>query len=88
MRPCSIWGPTCDGLDVIVENLEFPVLDVGDWIMFENMGAYTFSSASTFNGFPIPKIYAVINESTMWEMFYWTFFVVVSSNGAKYFKLK
>lgn len=64
-RPCSIWGPTCDGLDVIVENLEFPVLDVGDWIMFENMGAYTFSSASTFNGFPIPKIYAVINESTM-----------------------
>lgn len=62
---CSIWGPTCDGLDVIVENLEFPTLNVGDWIMFEDMGAYTFSAACTFNGFSIPKVYTILDKATM-----------------------
>lgn len=63
--PCSIWGPTCDGLDLIAENIKFPVLNTGDWIMFENMGAYTFAAASLFNGFPVPKIYTILNEPTM-----------------------
>lgn len=65
MTMCSIWGPTCDGLDVIIENFDFPTLNVGDWIMFENMGAYTFAAACTFNGFPIPKVYTILSESTM-----------------------
>jgi ornithine decarboxylase len=35
----SIWGPTCDGIDLIVEKAEFPeVLDIGDWLYFEDMG--------------------------------------------------
>ncbi|KAK7583976.1 hypothetical protein V9T40_004939 [Parthenolecanium corni] len=63
MVPCSIWGPTCDSLDLIVERAEFPNLNVGEWIMFENMGAYTFSAASSFNGFPVPKVYTILNDS-------------------------
>lgn len=48
----SIWGPTCDGIDVIAERCVLPgVLDVGDWLFFENMGAYTKCSATRFNGF-------------------------------------
>ncbi|KAK4242494.1 pyridoxal-dependent decarboxylase [Achaetomium macrosporum] len=48
----SIWGPTCDGIDRISESIRFPVLlDVGDWLYFEDMGAYTMCSATTFNGF-------------------------------------
>jgi ornithine decarboxylase len=48
----SIWGPTCDGIDRITESIRFPmVLDVGDWFYFEDMGAYTMCSATTFNGF-------------------------------------
>ena len=48
----SIWGPTCDGIDVISERITLPgVLDVGDWLYFENMGAYTRCSATKFNGF-------------------------------------
>ncbi|KAK3378341.1 pyridoxal-dependent decarboxylase [Podospora didyma] len=48
----SIWGPTCDGIDRITERIRFPmVLDVGDWLYFEDMGAYTKCSATTFNGF-------------------------------------
>ncbi|SPQ21927.1 e30e833e-af6d-432d-86bd-74bc9766e931 [Thermothielavioides terrestris] len=48
----SIWGPTCDGIDRITESIRFSVLlDVGDWLYFEDMGAYTKCSATTFNGF-------------------------------------
>ena len=48
----SIWGPTCDGIDVIAERHFLPgVLDAGDWLFFENMGAYTRCSATRFNGF-------------------------------------
>ncbi|KAK1142806.1 Ornithine decarboxylase [Aspergillus melleus] len=48
----SIWGPTCDGIDVITQRIELPgLLDVGDWLYFEDMGAYTKCSATRFNGF-------------------------------------
>ncbi|KAI0023516.1 pyridoxal-dependent decarboxylase [Xylariomycetidae sp. FL0641] len=48
----SIWGPTCDGIDRITESIRFPhELDVGDWLYFEDMGAYTKCSATKFNGF-------------------------------------
>lgn len=48
----SIWGPTCDGIDVISEQCYLPgTLDIGDWLFFENMGAYTKCSATRFNGF-------------------------------------
>ena len=48
----SIWGPSCDGIDRITENCTLHgVLDVGDWLYFEEMGAYTRCSATKFNGF-------------------------------------
>jgi ornithine decarboxylase len=48
----SIWGPTCDGIDRIAESIRFDqILDVGDWLYFEDMGAYTKCSATQFNGF-------------------------------------
>ena len=48
----SIWGPTCDGIDVITERCTLPgCLDVGDWLFFKEMGAYTKCSATRFNGF-------------------------------------
>ena len=48
----SIWGPTCDGIDRIKDSVYFSqALDVGDWLYFEDMGAYTKCSATRFNGF-------------------------------------
>ncbi|KAJ9606114.1 Ornithine decarboxylase [Cladophialophora chaetospira] len=48
----SIWGPTCDGIDIITDHHFLPgVVEVGDWLFFENMGAYTKCSATKFNGF-------------------------------------
>ncbi|KAI9749536.1 MAG: Ornithine decarboxylase [Lichina confinis] len=50
--PYSVWGPTCDGIDCIAATCTLPaVLDVGDWLYFEDMGAYTMCSATRFNGF-------------------------------------
>ncbi|MCJ1262684.1 hypothetical protein MMC22_002554 [Lobaria immixta] len=48
----SIWGPTLDGIDCIAENSVFlGHLDVGDWLYFRSMGAYTMSCSTNFNGF-------------------------------------
>lgn len=48
----SIWGPTCDGIDLITNICTLRgLLDVGDWLYFEEMGAYTRCSATRFNGF-------------------------------------
>lgn len=48
----SIWGPTCDGIDRITQSIRFDhELNVGDWLYFHEMGAYTKCSATRFNGF-------------------------------------
>lgn len=60
---CSIWGPTCDGLDCIVSECMMPLLNTGDWMVFKDMGAYTMSAASCFNGMPKPKCYYIMNET-------------------------
>ena len=31
-------------------------LDVGDWLVYENMGAYTLCAASSFNGLSPSKV--------------------------------
>ncbi|KAI8909884.1 pyridoxal-dependent decarboxylase [Powellomyces hirtus] len=49
--PCSVWGPTCDSIDCIGKNFSLPEMNVGDWLHFDNMGAYTMCAASEFNGF-------------------------------------
>ena len=30
----SVWGPSCDGIDRIIEHDLMPELDVGEWIVF------------------------------------------------------
>lgn len=59
---CSswIWGPTCAPIDVVVRDVSLPILEVSDWIIFHNMGAYTSSIATNFNGFSIPSVYYTI----------------------------
>lgn len=59
----SIWGPSCDGLDRIMEHCLLPELDCGEWIVFQDMGAYTMCAGSEFNGFKRPICYYVIPEN-------------------------
>jgi ornithine decarboxylase len=62
---CSIWGPTCDSLDCLTTYQLFPELEVGDWVLYENMGAYTQTASSAFNGMPQPKIHYIISEDLL-----------------------
>lgn len=61
---CSIWGPTCDSLDKVVGETVLPELQVGDWLLFSNMGAYTVSAATNFNGFIKPALHFSIHVNT------------------------
>lgn len=50
--PFIINGPTCDSLDVLPKLFELPEdTREGDWIEFEQTGAYSNALASHFNGF-------------------------------------
>lgn len=40
----------------ISESIQLPELGLGDYVIFEDMGAYTIPIASPFNGFPVPKV--------------------------------
>jgi len=53
----TFFGPTCDSLDVVAKRIQFPDMDIGDWIYFKDMGAYTLAAASNFNGFESPSVY-------------------------------
>jgi Pyridoxal-dependent decarboxylase, C-terminal sheet domain len=54
----TVFGPTCDSIDVIARSVLLPKLKVGDWMYFNNMGAYTMAAASSFNGFvPSERFY-------------------------------
>jgi ornithine decarboxylase len=56
----SVFGPTCDALDVISHAEDLPVgLQLGDRLYSENIGAYTIASGTNFNGMPLPKVVAV-----------------------------
>ncbi|KAF5379680.1 hypothetical protein D9615_005807 [Tricholomella constricta] len=53
----SVWGPTCDSIDCVSPRTTLPsALQVGDWLGFDNMGAYTVCAASQFNGFEVSNV--------------------------------
>lgn len=63
LESSSLWGPTCDSLDQVCDNVLLPELNIGDWVVFEDMGAYTLPVASQFNGFPLPKVHTIASEA-------------------------
>ena len=53
---CSVFGPTCDALDVVSMAENLPDLERGDFVYSVNIGAYSHASATYFNGFPPAKV--------------------------------
>ena len=54
---CSVFGPTCDALDVVSMTEELPAnLKLGDLLYSENIGAYSQASSTYFNGFPPAEV--------------------------------
>ncbi len=54
---CSVFGPTCDALDVVSMTERLPGnLKLGDLLYSSNIGAYSHASSTYFNGFPPAKV--------------------------------
>ena len=53
---CSVFGPTCDALDVVSMAENLPNLERDDFVYSTNIGAYSHASATWFNGFPPAKV--------------------------------
>jgi ornithine decarboxylase len=54
---CTVFGPTCDALDVVSMSEELPAtLQLGDLLYSRNIGAYSIASSTPFNGFPPAKV--------------------------------
>jgi ornithine decarboxylase len=72
MQDSVIFGRTCDSLDVIAKG-NMKEMQVGDWLYFPLMGAYTNSTASEFNGFPKPLMMTDVDNllpdiDTTWKL--------------------
>lgn len=45
-----------------MKSVELPELSLGDYLIFENMGAYTLTLAREFNGFSPPEVQCYIER--------------------------
>ncbi|MEO0142241.1 MAG: type III PLP-dependent enzyme [candidate division WOR-3 bacterium] len=55
----TLAGPTCDSFDIISTSEELPELDIGDIVYVENIGAYSWATATNFNGLPPAKVVVI-----------------------------
>lgn len=62
--PTAVFGPTCDGLDQMChfDKTNLPRCCIGDWLIWENQGAYTHTASFVFNGYThVPnKVYCTL----------------------------
>lgn len=52
----TLAGPSCDSLDILVTNKEIENLEIGDFVLVPDCGAYTTATATNFNGFNKAKL--------------------------------
>ncbi|XP_076137077.1 antizyme inhibitor 1a [Alosa pseudoharengus] len=62
----SLWGPSMDGLDQVVESCLLPELSVGDWLLFANTGAN--SLGATASDEHKPPVFYMVSASDWYEM--------------------
>lgn len=66
LRSFRLFGPTCDSSDEMPGSVELPAnIDVGDYIEFGSMGAYSLSGRTTFNGFYSDDVVTIESESCL-----------------------
>jgi ornithine decarboxylase len=53
----TVWGSSCNSKDKIIDKKMLPDLNIGDWLIFDNMGHYTTACATSFNGFKVGEIF-------------------------------
>jgi ornithine decarboxylase len=64
LRPRVVFGPTCDSLDRLPDGLMLPAdLEVGDYVLFGGMGAYSVAMSTRFNGYGLSDVVTVMGMS-------------------------
>uniref|UniRef100_A0A914Y3G1 ornithine decarboxylase n=1 Tax=Panagrolaimus superbus TaxID=310955 RepID=A0A914Y3G1_9BILA len=63
--PATVWGPTCDSADIVEAVTYHRKLNIGEWLYWEDVGAYSTATAVEFNGFPKAKFYYYADQETM-----------------------
>ncbi|CAF93729.1 unnamed protein product, partial [Tetraodon nigroviridis] len=65
----SLRGPSGDDMDQVVEHCLLPELDIGDWLIFSQAGAYSLGQprCSTTDA-PAPHVYYVVSSADWFEM--------------------
>lgn len=58
-----VFGPTCDSMDRLLENVNLPELNIGNKVIVPNFGAYTNAAATTFNGFPKSRLFYALTTN-------------------------
>ncbi|NWU48826.1 AZIN2 inhibitor, partial [Dromas ardeola] len=74
-RPCPeppslstcLRGPPGHPEDLIADGLDLPQLQVGDWLIFEDMGAYTIATSTTPGGSSQPHITYAMSRLAWYE---------------------
>ncbi|GLD65889.1 antizyme inhibitor 1-like protein [Lates japonicus] len=66
--PSSLWGPSLDQLDQVVERCLLPELSVGDWLLFSNMGVCGLEESTCLSSSPQLPIYYTVSTSDWYEM--------------------
>ncbi len=56
VKEYTVFGPTCDSMDMIKKDVRLPEVTEGDLIVIPNAGAYTNAAATHFNGFDPARI--------------------------------
>ncbi|KAF7647498.1 hypothetical protein LDENG_00171330 [Lucifuga dentata] len=70
----SLWGPSGDDLDQVVQHCLLPELSTGDWLVFSHAGAYSVGAysvgqpISTSADTPSPPVYYVISSRDWLEV--------------------
>lgn len=63
--PSIIWGQTADAFDCIAEEIMLQDLSIGDWLVWQNMGAYTIATATNFNGYSPTCVFPIIRKRAL-----------------------
>ena len=52
----TIFGPSGESFDVVCKSCQLPEMKIGDWLIFDRMGAYTLSIAARDSSLPVRYI--------------------------------
>jgi ornithine decarboxylase len=60
----TIWGQTCSSLDKLFIDIPLPDMQIGEWLLFRDLGDYSLVFATQFNGFiPSGMMYCAQQET-------------------------